>query len=105
MKLTLTAITGMALCLSLTACGKGHEKVHAVDKLEEAQAAAIAKAPTAETISFKDQGQTPVASTQNASQDTPTEPTNTTAETQTQATSQSDQPEQTPADTANTKNN
>ena len=38
------AVTALAfVTLMLTACGHGHEKVHAIDRVEEAQAAALAK--------------------------------------------------------------
>lgn len=45
----------------LTACGEEHHAVKAVDKVEEAQAAALAKAPKAEEIVFDDAGQPPFA--------------------------------------------
>lgn len=47
--------------LVLSACGEKHEKVYAVDKVEEAQAAALEKAPKAEEIVFDDAGQPPFA--------------------------------------------
>lgn len=54
----LAALTAGVL---LSACGEKHEAVHAVDKLEEAQAAAKAKAPQPEAIKFDDEGQPPFA--------------------------------------------
>lgn len=51
------AVTASAfVTLMLTACGHGHEKVHAVDRVEEAQAAALANAPKAEDMVFGDEG-------------------------------------------------
>lgn len=51
------AVTALAfVALMLTACGHGHEKVHAVDRVEEAQAAALANAPKAEDMVFGDEG-------------------------------------------------
>ncbi|MPY08880.1 hypothetical protein [Moraxella catarrhalis] len=51
------AVTASAfVALMLTACGHGHEKVHAVDRIEEAQAAALANAPKAEDMVFGDEG-------------------------------------------------
>lgn len=50
------AIVGVATVLTLTACG-GHDDVKAVDKLAEAEAAAKAAAPKAESITFDDAGQ------------------------------------------------
>lgn len=51
----LTAI--MSTSLLLSACGGNHDHPKAVDKLEEAQAAALAKAPKAEEVKFDDHGQ------------------------------------------------
>lgn len=51
----------LVAALVLNACGEKHEKVYAVDKVEEAQAAALAKAPKAEEIVFDDAGQPPFA--------------------------------------------
>lgn len=51
----------LVAALVLSACGEKHEKVYAVDKVEEAQAAALAKAPKAEEIVFDDAGQPPFA--------------------------------------------
>lgn len=51
------AVTALAfVALMLTACGHGHEKVHAVDRIEEAQAAALVNAPKAEDMVFGDEG-------------------------------------------------
>lgn len=47
----------LATVFALVGCGDKHEKVHAVGKVEEAQAAALAKAPQAETVKFDDHGQ------------------------------------------------
>lgn len=55
MKVQFLAATIAAAAL-LSACGK-HEGVHAVDKLQEAEAAALAKAPKAEEVKFDDEGQ------------------------------------------------
>ena len=44
------AVTALAfVTLMLTACGHGHEKVHAIDRVEEAQAAALANAQKPKT--------------------------------------------------------
>lgn len=56
-KFSLAIIATTAL---LTACGGGHDKVHAVDKLEEAQKIALEKAPKAEEVKFADHGETPM---------------------------------------------
>lgn len=56
-KFSLAIIATTAL---LTACGGSHEKVHAVDKIEEAQKLALEKAPKAEEIKFADHGETPM---------------------------------------------
>lgn len=53
------AIVGVVAALVLVGCGK-HEKVHAVDKVEEAQAAAVAKAPKADAVKFDDHGEAPM---------------------------------------------
>lgn len=53
-KLSLSLIFGATL--ALTACGGHEEHPHAVDKLAEAEAAAKAKAPQAETVKFADEG-------------------------------------------------
>ncbi|MDO4896554.1 MAG: hypothetical protein Q3971_04245 [Moraxella sp.] len=52
-KLSLAIIATTAL---LTACSGSHEKVHAVDKVEEAQKQALEKAPKAEEVKFDDHG-------------------------------------------------
>lgn len=52
-------MAGVATSVLLVGCG-GHEKTHAVDKLEEAQAAALAKAPKAEAVKFADDGEEPM---------------------------------------------
>lgn len=54
------AIVGVVAGLVLVGCGDKHEKVHAVDKVEEAQAAAVAKAPKADAVKFDDHGQAPM---------------------------------------------
>lgn len=56
-KFSLAIIATTAL---LTACGGGHDKVHAVDKIEEAQKIALEKAPKAEEVKFADHGETPM---------------------------------------------
>lgn len=53
----------------LSACGK-HEGVHAVDKLKEAEEAALAKAPKAEEMIFDDHGQPTFAETSGAGANT-----------------------------------
>ncbi|OAV32438.1 hypothetical protein [Moraxella catarrhalis] len=64
------AVTALAfVTLMLTACGHGHEKVHAVDRVEEAQAAALANAPKAEEVVFEDEG-APTMTTETAAADT-----------------------------------
>lgn len=75
--LTLVAAT------ALTACHK-EEHVKAVDKLEEAQAMALEKAPKAEEMKFDDHGQKPFAEvkTPAASADTASEAPAETAETE-----------------------
>lgn len=50
-------IAVMAAAVMLSACSKHHEKVYAVDRVEEAQAAALQKAPQAEEMIFDDHGQ------------------------------------------------
>ena len=50
-------IAVMAAAVALSACSKDHEKVYAVDRVEEAQAAALQKAPQAEEMIFDDHGQ------------------------------------------------
>ena len=67
-KFSLAIITTTAL---LTACG-GHDKVHAVDKIEEAQAQALEKAPKAEEIKFADHGQAPMGGVGGANPQQPT---------------------------------
>lgn len=59
MKAKILALSLMT-AFALTGCGEKHEKVHAVDKVEEAQAAALAKAPTAEAVKFADDGEAPM---------------------------------------------
>lgn len=55
----------IAAAAVLSACSK-HEGVHAVDKLKEAEAAALAKAPKAEEVKFDDHGQPTFAETSGA---------------------------------------
>ena len=59
----------MAAVLALSACGNNHEKVYAVDRVEEAQAAALANAPKAEEVVFEDEG-APTMTTETAAADT-----------------------------------
>lgn len=60
----------------LSACGNSHEKVYAVDRVEDAAAKAAEKAPVAEPVKFEDEGQpkmgidTAAASTDSAAADT-----------------------------------
>lgn len=65
MKVQFVAATLAAAAL-LSACGNKHEGVHAVDKLQEAEAAALAKAPKAEEVKFDDEGQPTFAETSGA---------------------------------------
>lgn len=51
------AILPLIAAIALSACGKKEEHVYAVDKLAEAQAAAMEKAPKAEPVKFDDEGQ------------------------------------------------
>lgn len=78
--LLLSVFTGMIL----SACGHSHEKVYAVDRVEDAAAKAAAKAPPAEIIKFEDEGQPKLGidTVANATADTPADsttdaPTNT----------------------------
>lgn len=50
-------ILPLVAAVALSACGKKEEHVYAVDKVEEAQAAAMEKAPKAEPMKFDDEGQ------------------------------------------------
>lgn len=50
-------ILPLVAAVALSACGKKQEHVYAVDKVEEAQAAAMEKAPKAEPMKFDDEGQ------------------------------------------------
>lgn len=50
-------ILPLVAAIALSACGKKEEHVYAVDKVEEAQAAAMEKAPKAEPMKFDDEGQ------------------------------------------------
>lgn len=54
---TLAMIASLTVVVALTACGEKHEKVHAVDRVEEAQKAALEKTPKAEEMTFEDHGQ------------------------------------------------
>lgn len=64
----------------VSACGEKHEKVHAVDKVTEAQETAIKKTPQAEEIIFDDHGKPTFAETSGASAaDSVTEATKETA--------------------------
>lgn len=58
-------VAALAAATLLSACSKG-EHVHAVDKVQEAEAAALAKAPKAEEVKFEDEGQAPVATAADA---------------------------------------
>lgn len=53
------AVVGVLATVALVGCGGG-EKVHAVDKVEEAQAMAVAKAPKADAVKFNDHGEAPM---------------------------------------------
>lgn len=56
MKAQVLVVT-LAAAAVLSACGKKEEHTYAVDKVEEAQAAALEKAPKAEPMKFDDEGQ------------------------------------------------
>lgn len=83
------AIILTTAALALTACGGDeHAHVHAVDKVEEAQAAALAKAPKAEEIVFDDAGQKPFAEVQAPKATEAQEPVATDADKSADATNQ-----------------
>lgn len=91
--LLLSVFTGMIL----SACGHSHEKVYAVDRVEDAAAKAAAKAPPAEIIKFEDEGQPKLGidTVANATADTPADsttdaPANTDTPTTNSANSASD---------------
>lgn len=92
-------IASTFLALALTACGGKHDQVYAVDALEEAQATALANAPTAEPIVFGDEDKSSVStatdSTKAQSDDAKTE--EATAE---EATAEAVAEEATKSDTA-----
>ncbi len=60
------------LALALTACGGKEEHKKAVDYVEEAQAAALAKAPKAEEVKFADHGEEPMGGVGGANRAKPT---------------------------------
>lgn len=55
------ALVALAAAVALVGCGEKHEKVHAVDKVAEAQAAAMEKKPQDQERIFDDHGQKPFA--------------------------------------------
>lgn len=73
-----TAIIGASLLL--TACGGDHAHPKAVEKLEEAQANALAKAPKAEEVKFDDHGQPPMGGVGGTSGAKAAEPAETATE-------------------------
>lgn len=64
-------VAALAAAVLVSACGDKHEKVYAVDKVAEAEAAAIEKAPKAEEVKFDDHGQPTFAETSGATTATP----------------------------------
>ena len=64
-------VAALAAAVLVSACGDKHEKVHAVDKVAEAEAAAIEKAPKAEEVKFDDHGQPTFAEASGATTATP----------------------------------
>lgn len=65
MKAKFVAIVALTT-LTLSACGDKHEKVYAVDKLAQAQAVALEKAPKAEEVKFDDHTKPSVATDETA---------------------------------------
>lgn len=57
MKASKILLLSVLASIVLSACGNSHEKVYAVDRVEDAAAKAAQKAPTAEPIKFEDEGQ------------------------------------------------
>lgn len=74
-------VAALAAAVLVSACGDKHEKVHAVDKVAEAEAAAIEKAPKAEEVKFDDHGQPTFAEASGATTTTPTTDSATDAST------------------------
>lgn len=72
----------------LSACGGDHAKVHAVDKIEEAQKLAQEKAPKAEEVKFADHGEVPMGGVGGAGGVTIPAPTDTQADKNAQATTE-----------------
>lgn len=72
-------VAALAAAVLVSACGDKHEKVHAVDKVVEAEAAAIEKAPKAEEVKFDDHGQPTFAEASGATTTTPTTDSDTKA--------------------------
>lgn len=60
---TLAIFVALSAAMMLSACGDKKEKVYAVDRVEAAQEAAVAKAPKPEEIIFEDHGQPTFAET------------------------------------------
>lgn len=74
-------VAALAAAVLVSACGDKHEKVHAVDKVAEAEAAAIEKAPKAEEVKFDDHGQPTFAEASGATTTMPTTDSDTKAST------------------------
>lgn len=74
-------VAALAAAVLVSACGDKHEKVHAVDKVVEAEVAAIEKAPKAEEVKFDDHGQPTFAEASGATTTTPTTDSDTDAST------------------------
>lgn len=72
-------VAALAAAVLVSACGDKHEKVHAVDKVVEAEVAAIEKAPKAEEVKFDDHGQPTFAEASGATTTTPTTDSDTKA--------------------------
>ncbi|WP_435932042.1 hypothetical protein ACSF86_01875 [Moraxella bovoculi] len=74
-------VAALAAAVLVSACGDKHEKVHAVDKVAEAESAAIEKAPKAEEVKFDDHGQPTFAEASGATTTKPTTDSDTDAST------------------------
>lgn len=72
-------VAALAAAVLVSACGDKHEKVHAVDKVVEAEVAAIEKAPKAEEVKFDDHGQPTFAEASGATTTKPTTDSDTKA--------------------------
>ncbi|ANB90989.1 hypothetical protein MOVS_02110 [Moraxella ovis] len=82
-------VAALAAAVLVSACGDKHEKVHAVDKVAEAEAAAIEKAPKAEEVKFDDHGQPTFVEASGATTTTPATDSDTEASTDAAVTTES----------------